>query len=666
MTEEQNDMTQKDASTPSEEIEQAETEDQPKKKKRRPREWNTRRVFVLVFLLLLLGGMFNSAARPVDDAYITYRYAENLVEGNGLAYNVGTRVEGYTSIAQVLIAALFRLAGKQFVIFGTMMLGVIAWALAIALLWQFMRRQRQGELDRPDWFLILYLAFCHPAVIWSFSGMETTMLALAWVAAWFFHLREYEQDDWPYLSGLLSAAAGLLHPEGIIIAVVLGASWFLPYKPERLKKALVYLAIALGVFGLYWLWRWSYFGYFFPNTFYNKVGLGGGLFFKGFRYLWVGAVSSIVPIYLIYLAFRRRADAKTWPRWLVLSFGLIGILCLYCLLVGGDYFTFQRFLLPILPFTLLATWKLWYDHREAKAQRQLELDAQEQADESIAPEEPKYEPGKRHPVLWSLMIVFLIMFWSGLFKLQMVQHRLIQRVVPDYADAGKILNRQLPDDAQIATIPIGAFGYFVERPIIDIPGLTDTHVSHLSIPTGQRNVGHEKFDYDYVLRRQPEIILRQPTLLPYGEQWLNNWLLLTTLNPIQYRLYEYPKLNEDYRLAWLQVKKRKVRLPKTLKAEPMMVGMYGYIRRDLVKTEGYKKWRVLPSRWTERLQWEISEKIKSNPMRKLRGTSWSFTGGEDTDLPDATPTPPPEPQALTPPEAVETPSPDTEEPETTD
>ncbi len=32
-----------------------------------------------------------------DDAFISFRYAENLVQGKGLVYNEGERVEGYTN-----------------------------------------------------------------------------------------------------------------------------------------------------------------------------------------------------------------------------------------------------------------------------------------------------------------------------------------------------------------------------------------------------------------------------------------------------------------------------------------------------------------------------------------------------------------------------------------
>ncbi|MFQ5945318.1 MAG: hypothetical protein ACE5NC_03625, partial [Anaerolineae bacterium] len=43
------------------------------------------------FYFVALGG------DAVDDAYISFRYARNWVEGEGLVFNPGERVEGYTN-----------------------------------------------------------------------------------------------------------------------------------------------------------------------------------------------------------------------------------------------------------------------------------------------------------------------------------------------------------------------------------------------------------------------------------------------------------------------------------------------------------------------------------------------------------------------------------------
>src|SRR5207244_12236047 len=46
-------------------------------------------------------------ARGSDDAYISYRYAQNLARGNGLVFNPGERVEGYSNLLHVLLLAPF-------------------------------------------------------------------------------------------------------------------------------------------------------------------------------------------------------------------------------------------------------------------------------------------------------------------------------------------------------------------------------------------------------------------------------------------------------------------------------------------------------------------------------------------------------------------------------
>ena len=46
-----------------------------------------------------------------DDAYITLRYVRNLLAGDGLVWNPGERVEGYTSFGAVLAIALPGLLG---------------------------------------------------------------------------------------------------------------------------------------------------------------------------------------------------------------------------------------------------------------------------------------------------------------------------------------------------------------------------------------------------------------------------------------------------------------------------------------------------------------------------------------------------------------------------
>ncbi|MEZ4824399.1 MAG: hypothetical protein R2942_19210 [Ignavibacteria bacterium] len=42
-----------------------------------------------------------------DDAFISFRYVQNFVDGNGLVFNIGERVEGYANLLWVLILSVF-------------------------------------------------------------------------------------------------------------------------------------------------------------------------------------------------------------------------------------------------------------------------------------------------------------------------------------------------------------------------------------------------------------------------------------------------------------------------------------------------------------------------------------------------------------------------------
>ncbi|HEX9725550.1 MAG TPA: hypothetical protein VGC53_14820, partial [Vicinamibacteria bacterium] len=60
----------------------------------------------------------------VDDTYIFLRYAENLANGNGLVFNLGERVEGYTSPLWVLLLGLFSRLGLDLALTSVLLAGL--------------------------------------------------------------------------------------------------------------------------------------------------------------------------------------------------------------------------------------------------------------------------------------------------------------------------------------------------------------------------------------------------------------------------------------------------------------------------------------------------------------------------------------------------------------
>ena len=64
--------------------------------------------------LALLAWLSNVAWFLCDDAFISFRYVRNLLEGHGLVFNPGEQVEGYTNFLWVLeLAAIWSIFGVR-------------------------------------------------------------------------------------------------------------------------------------------------------------------------------------------------------------------------------------------------------------------------------------------------------------------------------------------------------------------------------------------------------------------------------------------------------------------------------------------------------------------------------------------------------------------------
>jgi len=65
------------------------------------------RWLILVIMLVALLARLIPGPRMIDDAFITFRYARNIVHGLGFVYNAGERVLGTTTpLYTLLMAAL--------------------------------------------------------------------------------------------------------------------------------------------------------------------------------------------------------------------------------------------------------------------------------------------------------------------------------------------------------------------------------------------------------------------------------------------------------------------------------------------------------------------------------------------------------------------------------
>ena len=303
-----------------------------------------------------------------DDAYISFRYAENLTNGLGLVFNRGERVEGYSNFLWTIWTALgMKLgAGPEG---WSLFWGLACYAASIVLLALIARRLSGGTAGVAVVPAGALLAALHPA--WSTfatSGLETSLFTFLALLGFFVVTSKGARPA--AVAGAVFALLAMTRPDGPILALPAGLYVLLAQRGThrrwvRARAALFFGAAFAALWVPYTLWRVSYYGSFFPNTYYAKSA-GLAWWSQGSRYLELYALKYWplllgIPLWVAVLlvrgrsvAFRMagRARADVGPGLLALA--LLVTYALYVARVGGD-FMFARFLIPVTPFLLVLT-----------------------------------------------------------------------------------------------------------------------------------------------------------------------------------------------------------------------------------------------------------------------------------------------------------------------
>jgi arabinofuranosyltransferase len=208
-----------------------------------------------------------------EDAYITFRFAENWASGLGPVYNPGERVLGFTSPLWTAWIALASTLGLSSFTWSR------AWGVILSLgaLVLFARLIDRTVSRTSAWAFALFYAlfplFSSQAVL----GMETSLLLFLLAAA---------ANAIETRSPLAGPALGLLaltRPEGLVLAVALAVV------ADRRARLVGGAVLATGVALL-----WTYYGNPIPQTVLAKASTYG----VGSRPLALYWIEGFVPAFL--------------------------------------------------------------------------------------------------------------------------------------------------------------------------------------------------------------------------------------------------------------------------------------------------------------------------------------------------------------------------------
>jgi arabinofuranosyltransferase len=470
-----------------------------------------------VLLLARIAYIYNPFL-AVDDAFISFRYAVNLAHGFGLVYNPGERVEGYSNFLWTVLMAAGARVGMDLSLLA-MVISLLSALVTLALLWDWSRRLYARREEAVFMALpALVFAATGSQARYVVSGMETLFFGCLLMAALYALIVKRR----PLGAGLLFGLATMTRPEGLMYAslaagmTLLAGSdedwtaaanrgagfWGEPRARRRnLRNALLLAGGALLLFVPYFAWRYHYYGYPFPNTYYAKAGgfsvsrLGRGLKVL----LEVSGMWSAFPLWLLAMAgmvtLRRRLTLQVSALWVLVTIA-------YFVFVGGDFLGFfgPRFLMPIFPLLLL----LVAEGLRNAAELCRRLIDRRRAAAADASRRSRTIAGA---ALVSVALLAGNALWCS-WPADFDRLPLLARQMEALKYLGKWLHDSTPSTAVLATGGAGIVPFYSERYTIDMYGLADEHIGHMKpLAVGFKQVAHEKFDPRYVLDRKPDLLL---------------------------------------------------------------------------------------------------------------------------------------------------------------
>ncbi|MGZ6066494.1 MAG: hypothetical protein ACXWVM_29115 [Polyangiales bacterium] len=402
-----------------------------------------------------------------DDQMISMRYARNLASGQGLVFNPGERVEGYTNpLWTVLLAGIHLLPLHD--AHTSLVAKLVALCVVVWVVWLSCELLLEIEpAARPLLPVVtLAVAYAYDITFWAANGYETPLLTALFTFAALRIVRERGRAS--PLTVLAIGVLPLVRSDAFHLSAMLGLLAIALSERPRAAAARVSFAALLPVAHL--LWRRSYYGEWLPNTFHLKV--------SGLQHrvgLGLAYVETFALRYALFLAVAGVGAYVLRDRFRAWTLAAAAAVALYCLSVGGDVFAGSRFFAAVVPVLMVA------------------------ALSSIARVEA---PAARHAAITAFALAAIV---TGVHRPSDLDDA--SRPYREGVIAGVALRDHARNDTTVAVVAAGNVPYFSHLRSIDTLGKADRAIAHSSV-VHPGIIGHTKFDYEEVLGvRKPEWVV---------------------------------------------------------------------------------------------------------------------------------------------------------------
>ena len=445
----------------------------------------SRQRFLLFLIFFSIGGAavhfafgyshrdLSGHAWGTDDAYITYRYAQNLIGGHGLVYNLGERIEGYSNFLFVLLSAAFLVLCADRVYMACVVFSMACYVVTVLVFYFYLGRMVNMRSAR---FGASALCLCPIMWIWPSSGLETSAVLLTQVGLFITVEHMVTRDSVKLLALFCCLALSLilLRADGFVFPLLCTTVFLFKRQYRYWTSTVAFIVVSVG---LYVACRYSYYGEVLPNSYYAKVS-GTLLQRISAATLTMARLCRddaffvyLIPLLFCWYKFGRAlfrgsvlsgAPGSSMP---LISFGLLA----YWTYVGGDTFQ-ERFLLVLVPLSIVSLVALDMGMFLSKA--------------------------RLHIILLMMVLQFVPLVRDLRFDYHFHKY-------DRWVELGKYL-AQKHAGATLAIDAAGKVPFYSRFSTVDMLGLNDRHIGH--IPASFFEAGHNKYDPDYVLKQHPDLI----------------------------------------------------------------------------------------------------------------------------------------------------------------
>ncbi|AOJ02738.1 hypothetical protein WS70_13625 [Burkholderia mayonis] len=403
----------------------------------------------------------------LDDSLIYLRYVRNLFDGLGLTYNAGDHFNGLTSplYSYLLIAANSVTHSLQYT---TIFLSFV-FLCAAAIYGAAALSENRFEQALCGFFVVSFNYF------YTTFGMETTLFLFLTALTLHFY-----RNDRLYLVGATIGFLILTRTEGVFLgAVIFGHYIFTRKRIPPLK----YLVVAAAIILANLLFNYLYYGAPLPATGNAKIGQGRSgfwgtrypflnvmymkdWFFGGdYRLLWFLFPSAVIGL------FARRSSATAYLT--VAYLALLGGFYVF-LHIPNYHWYYAPFFYFLVLFSAIGAYQLI----------------------SMAIGLAK----KRKAYLLAAVPVTIVTAVFGAHNLKLAD--IVRGSFDPYRSIGNWINDNTPKSAVVAAVEIGTIGWYGNRYIIDILGLTNPYNADF-IANKDVHSWLTKYSPDYILVHDP-------------------------------------------------------------------------------------------------------------------------------------------------------------------